>query len=274
MRVAPILSIAACNSISGANDLSIAGPDAGGGFEWQLPGTAESDASKPAKPQADAVSATANVLVVPPDGLDFGVANCGSSPAPRRVEVHNLGTSEITFNAAMATLDSFSVSPPTGSIPSGGVAELSVASAAVPQDGPPSKRATQLVVTTTAREDVPHVFDVTLLVSGAIFKVSLTGTYDFGTTKSPKTKKFTIRNDGDISGTISLAVKESVSNAFDVTPTLPAVLAPGEEAERTITAHPPKSGTPTKTGTITFSTTSTFCGSIPSPIQLKAFNND
>lgn len=263
----------ACNAISGAADLSI-GADVDASVVDAAPPPARApDEGSGAAPGSG--SATERVSVITPDGLDFGELACGAhAPPPRHVEIESRAAVEIGYHAELADGTLFAVALADGLIPSGGKVVLDISSPGLKSDGPVGENKDVLTITTNALDDTPHVFDVRLNLSGAILKVSPSGTIAFGTVSSTESTKLTIRNDGNLPGTLEFKFTTNTGNTWSIEPSVPAVLMPGTVEVRTVVADPPNSGGPTKNGTLTFSSTSQLCGSVPAPISCTARINN
>lgn len=274
-----IVAFSACNGITGASDLSLAGATSAAdgtppsGSKGETPaGSAPSttattghDDARPAGPRA--------VEVVTPDGLDFGNLACGSAPPPKTIEIRNAGTAEITFGAVLDGGTFFSVSTAGGTVASGSTVTLSVSAGAVPNDGPVGVRADTLSITTNAAGDAPHVYEVRLSTVGAIFTTSASS-LDFGTVQaSPSSKTITIHNDGNMTGTIGIRLATNTLDSFDISSSAAEIL-PGGSAPITVTAHPPKSGPTQKDGSVAFSSASPLCGGVPPTVRLTVRRPD
>lgn len=211
--------------------------------------------------------------MVAPAGLDFGEMPCGAPPASRTVEIKNLGAKEITFNAALAQGTIFDVTPKLGVIAVGETAVVDIAAPGISPKGPVGVSADVLTITTTAAYDTPHALDIRIGLNGALFTVSPAGPFNYGQVTSSKTEKFIIRNDGNQPGTLSLAFTTNESFTYKLDVTTPAVLEPGAVAQRTVTANPPSTNT-NKDGTLTFTSSSQLCGTVPPPIVFKCHGKD
>lgn len=281
MAIRPLLLalvVGACNSISGADDLSIAGEDGGTagpvvGSGGTGPGTGKTPTDGGGgTPQ---VSSSGVVTVLAPTGLDFGDLPCATAPPSRDVEIRNESNAEITFHATLDGGTRFWLSLSDGKVTAKNSAFISVSTAGIPATGPLGAQTDVLRVTTNAPGDTPHPLDVKISATGVIFNVSPTGTISWGNvTATPVSKQVTIRNDGNISGTIDPNLTLNTLNTYSISPSTPLVIAAGEVGVVKITAGPPKSGPTEKDGRLSFTTTSTLCGPAPSPINLSARRPD
>lgn len=266
--MATLASLGACNDLTGASDLRI-GPTSSTDGAAPTPAATTDAAAPNVEDSRGAIDPSAVVSVFAPDSLDFGDGTCGVSPPPRSVAIHNQGATEITFEAVLADGTFFSVIPAKGAIASGDVGLLTVSTPGVASTGPVGAWSDKLTVTTNASGDTPHVLDVKMAIPGAIFAVS-PGSINFGQLQSlPVSKTVTIRNDGNVAGTIAYEFTSNLLNSFGVSPTGSLVIAPGEVANLTVTAHPPKSGSGLRTGSVAFSSASVLCGPLPPALDLS-----
>jgi hypothetical protein len=132
--------------------------------------------------------------------------------------------------------------------------------------GPVGTRTNILTVTTDAAGDAPHVFDLLLDVSGAIFTTDTTS-IDFGIVTSTAFQKITIRNEGNAPGTLAFLLSDP-QFSFRLTATAPLTIQPNVPATETVEANPQKGALVTKNGTLSFSSASAICGPLPAPIAL------
>lgn len=270
--------VGACNSISGTSDFSIGGGK--DGIDPNQPGRGPDDGqtqqdlpSGSENVDAAVSSTTDAVSVVAPNGLDFGDVSCGNSPAPRAVEVHNLGTNEITYDAALGTT-LFTVSPAKGTIAGGGVSLLTVSTPGAPSNGPVGAQADTLTVTTNAAGDSPHALGVKLAVVGAIFKLSPDSLNYGQMTNTPITKSVTISNEGNVAGTVSFSLTQNEVSSYSIKTASPVTIAPGSAVVVSITAAPPKSGPTEKSGRVGLSSSTSLCGPLPSGVALTCRRPD
>lgn len=273
-------TLGACNAFTNANEYAVASGDGGGATpsetskpnDGSLPPEDEQqpdDVAKPPPPKPTSVVVTA------PDGLDFGASPCGSQASSRQVEIKNTGAGQITFQAEISgDLDSFAVAPTSGTLASGETTMLSVTPAAIPATSAVGEQLATLTLTTSAPDDAPHALPMKIVVSGAIFTVSPSGTLDWGTLQNqPVKKNVVVRNDGNLAGTIAFSLFTATFGAYSIDPKS-ADLAPGEVKVLEITASPPKSGPTVKSGHVSFSSSSTRCGPVPGIIQLTCRRPD
>jgi hypothetical protein len=277
-------ALVACNAITGAGDYSVGGASAdgtkldaasGSGNAVTSDGTPHEQGPGTGQDQGqDPAPANSPIVVVAPDGLDFGEMACGQSPPPRKVEIRNQGTVDATYEASLGGT-SFSVSPASGTVSAGSTAVLSVATPGAPSGGPVGPQTDTLRVTTNAPGDGSHSLDVKLSATGAVLNVAPAGPLNFGQIQSGSVSKtITIRNDGNLPATISFQFTMNTVGSFSLNSMAPMTLEPGGVDQRTITAAPPKSGPTDKPGTLAFSSTSTLCGPVPPPISLACRRSD
>jgi hypothetical protein len=272
-RLTALTLLAACNSLSGLADLSITKPtDAGSESKdgGEPPVGDEPLPNGGGAGDAGEASPLGTVFLDAPEGLDFGSIDCGdSAPAARHARIHNSGADDVEFDAAMSQPAPFAVTPATGTVPRGGFIDLTISAAAVAKDAIPATTTNQLVVITTAPGDVRHALDVTLTVSGAVFKIAPEGPFQFKGGASD-TQTFTIRNDGNITGTITLSLTQIPSDAIALSPITPAVIAPGKSDVRTLLFDRVNNKNPIVTGQLSFSTTTPLCAALPAALALVA----
>lgn len=257
------MTVSACNELTGAAGMSVA---EGAATATRPSGSSsaglDGEAPQPA-PDAETV-APGTFGVIAPVGLDFGSVFCGATAERHPVEIHNPGPRELSFTATFAG-SAFGASPTSGTVAAGEKGVVLVSVNVIPTTGGIGVRSDQLTITTTFPGDEPHKLESRVLATGAMFDVTPSGSMNFGDVKLSESRTITIRNDGNIDGTLAFSL---VSTTFDVVPTTAAVLGPGASVTRSVKANP--SGSTTKYGTLSFTSPTPFCRALPASISLRA----
>lgn len=234
----------------------------------------ESQTSIGQRPLDDATSsstsASTEVDVVVPGGLDFGDVGCGSSPPPKAIEIRNTHKSSIELDAVVADTNIISIAPKHAYVAAGSSVVLMV-STAVSSDAHPSVESTTVTITTNGPSDAPHVFSVRRSIVGAIFTSSRSGVINFHAVATSKSESFEVRNEGNLPGEIALDLSSADTfGAGPATFTIPA----GDSARVRVSASPPNGGSAARAATLRFSSDSVVCGRVPASIELRCRRND
>ncbi len=235
---------------------SVDGDDAGTDTDTPDDASSSDDGGTVPGPPADA----GKIWLDLEETTDFGNVDCGKSAAARTALLHNDRTSAVTFGATLASgaQSAFTVDPAYGTIEGGKTAVLVVQPKAVPKNGGVGVRSDLLTVTTNAPDDVPINRGLRYTATGAIVSVSPTsisfGNIDVGSSSS---RSFSIKNTGNVDAKVSVSAS---GTSFSASGT--STVKAGKSASDSVVAKPTLEGY--WTGTVSFSSSSPICGSLPS----------
>jgi hypothetical protein len=209
-------------------------------------------------------TSTTSAASVGPGSLDFGLVDCGTTAAPKKVKISNSSATAFTWSAAlMSAAGYYTLSPTSGTVAGNSFVEVTVSPVAVPGTSAisPNLYGDTLTITTTAPGDSPHVVDLLETAHGAILAQS-TGAIDFGSVlaSSPATSTFKVSNSGNAAATVSFDATPSV---FTLSPQAQVVGA-GAAYDATVRFAP--TAQQSYAGTATMKTTGTvLCAPLPKP---------
>lgn len=164
----------------------------------------------------DGTSSTASVQ---PGSLDFGLVDCGTTAAAKKVKIINSGATAFHWDAALTAGLHYALSASSGDIAAASFAEVTVTPNMIPSTSAisPNLYGDTLTITTDAPGDTdPHQVDLLMTAHGAIVDQSA-GSIDFGSVgiSSPATSNFTVSNAGNAPATVSYGTNPAV---FTVSP--------------------------------------------------------
>jgi hypothetical protein len=143
--------------------------------DTSLPDTSTPDGAPPeAGPPDAADAATQPATDLTTAAIDFGPAECGSTPSTKMLTFHNTGGSTLTYNASLASGVAFSLSGTSqGSVAPGQAGTLSIAAKPIPASSTPGTAiADTLTVKTNAPGAASIAIPVTVTPRGGFIKIT------------------------------------------------------------------------------------------------------
>lgn len=209
---------------------------------------------------------TDSAASVQPGSLDFGLVDCGTSAAGKKVKIINSGAAPFHWDAALTANVYYTLSASSGDVPENSFVEVTVTPNMIPATSPVSGNyyGDTLTIITDAPGDDPRTLDVLMTARGAILDAS-TAAIDFGSVlaSAPATSMFTVTNSGNAPATVSFTTTPSV---FTVAPQGQVV---GAGANYSATARFAPTAEQLYSGTATMTVAGTvLCAPLKAPINL------
>jgi hypothetical protein len=141
--------------------------------DTSAPDTYAADAPAP-EAGADAADASQPATDLTTAAIDFGPAECGSTPPTKVLTFHNSGGAALTYSASLASGTAFTLSGAAqGSVAPGQAGSLSIAAMAIPVSSTPGTPVTDtLTVKTNAPGAASIAIPVTVTPRGGVIKVT------------------------------------------------------------------------------------------------------
>jgi len=211
---------------------------------------------------------TDSAALVQPGSLDFGLVDCGTAAAGKKIKILNSSlVSSFHWTATLTANTSYTLSATSGDVAANSFVEVTVTPNMIPPTSAisPNLYGDTLTITTDAPGDDPHTVDLLMTARGAILEAS-TGAIDFGSVlvSAPATSNVTVSNAGNAPATVSFNVAPVV---FSVSPQNQVV---GAGANYTATARfaPTASQLYSGTAEMTVAAGTVLCAPLKAPLTL------
>jgi hypothetical protein len=215
----------------------------------------------------------APIVSVSPNPVDFNTVACGASGGTRTVTIKSSSAGTITWNAALTTGTSFTISPATGTLAPGATGQIVVTSNTIAVSGSTSTAANAfgdtLTVTTNAPSDMPHAIPVQETASGGILAWG-SPSLNLPAPQRGQPVAYTVVNSGNLAASVAVAL----TNPGPATLTLDAPTsgssATGTPFQGSITEASLSSPSTNASLSVTVPMATVLCQPLPGPLPITA----